>query len=125
MAEITNALNQTLHGQITPLSRGFWRLSNIIPCSVSSHDGQFYAAGYCAENLTIRRYSIMFYINRIERRVISFFTSVTDIDRIITDLPPVNETAQNKLVARQSQLTKPPRSLGKLEDIAIWMAVWQ
>jgi hypothetical protein len=46
MAGITNALNQTLHGQITPLSRGLWRLSDIIPCPVSNHDGQFYAAGY-------------------------------------------------------------------------------
>jgi len=67
----------------------------------------------------------MFYINRIERRVMSFFTSVADIDQIIADLPPVDGATQNKVAARQSQLTKPPGSLGKLEDIAIWMAGWQ
>ncbi len=55
----------------------------------------------------------------------SFFTSVADIDQIIADLPPVDGATQNKVAARQSQLTKPPGSLGKLEDIAIWMAGWQ
>jgi len=45
----------------------------------------------------------MFYINRIERRVMSFFTSVADIDQIIADLPPVDGATQNKVAARQSQ----------------------
>ena len=51
----------------------------------------------------------------------SFFTSVAEIDRMLADLPPVDGATQNKVAARQSQLTKPPGSLGKLEDIAIWM----
>ena len=55
----------------------------------------------------------------------SFFTSVAEIDRMLADLPPVNGITQNKVAACQSQLTKPPGSLGKLEDIAIWMAGWQ
>jgi nicotinate-nucleotide--dimethylbenzimidazole phosphoribosyltransferase len=55
----------------------------------------------------------------------SFFTSVAEIDRMLADLPPVDGATQNKVAARQSQLTKPPGSLGKLEDIAIWMAGWQ
>ena len=55
----------------------------------------------------------------------SFFTSVPEIDRMLAYLPPVNGTTQNKVAACQSQLTKPPGSLGKLEDIAIWMAGWQ
>ena len=41
---------------------------------------------------------------------------------MLADLPPVDGATQNKVAARQSQLTKPPGSLGKLEDIAIWMA---
>ncbi|MEK9710056.1 MAG: nicotinate-nucleotide--dimethylbenzimidazole phosphoribosyltransferase [Alphaproteobacteria bacterium] len=55
----------------------------------------------------------------------SYFTSVAEIDRMLADLPPVDGATQNKVAARQSQLTKPPGSLGKLEDIAIWMAGWQ
>ena len=55
----------------------------------------------------------------------SFFTAVAEIDRMLADLPPVDRTTQNKVAARQIQLTKPPGSLGKLEDIAIWMIGWQ
>ena len=55
----------------------------------------------------------------------SLFTSAADIDRLIAALPQVDGVTQNKAAARQSQLTKPPGSLGKLEDIAIWMAGWQ
>ena len=55
----------------------------------------------------------------------SLFTSVADIDQIISALPLVDSVTQNKAIARQNQLTKPPGSLGKLEDIAIWMAGWQ
>jgi hypothetical protein len=55
----------------------------------------------------------MFYINRIERLIMSFFKSVADIDQIIADLPPVDGATQNRVAARQSQLTKPPGSLGK------------
>ena len=49
----------------------------------------------------------------------SFFTSVAEIDRMLADLPPVDGATQSKVAARQSQLTKPPGSFGKLEDIAI------
>ena len=55
----------------------------------------------------------------------SLFTSVADIDQIISALPLVDSVTQNKAIARQNQLTKPPGALGKLEDIAIWMAGWQ
>jgi nicotinate-nucleotide--dimethylbenzimidazole phosphoribosyltransferase len=55
----------------------------------------------------------------------SFFESVADIDKVIANLPVADGTIQNKAAARQGQLTKPPGSLGKLEDIAIWMAGWQ
>ena len=44
---------------------------------------------------------------------------------MLADLPSVDGAAQNKVAARQSQFTKPPGSLGKLEYIAIRMAGWQ
>ncbi|GAB4230317.1 MAG: nicotinate-nucleotide--dimethylbenzimidazole phosphoribosyltransferase [Methyloligellaceae bacterium] len=40
-------------------------------------------------------------------------------------LPPPDEKARRGAKARQQQLTKPPGSLGRLEDIAIWLAGWQ
>lgn len=36
-----------------------------------------------------------------------------------------NETARSAALARQGQLTKPPGSLGRLEDIAVRLAAWQ
>ena len=51
----------------------------------------------------------------------SFFTSVAEIDRMLADLPPVDGATHNKMASPQSKFTKPPGSLGKLEDIAIWM----
>ena len=55
----------------------------------------------------------------------SLFTSAADFDRLSAALTQVDGITQNKAAARQSQLTKPPGSLGKLEDTAIWMAGWQ
>jgi nicotinate-nucleotide--dimethylbenzimidazole phosphoribosyltransferase len=40
-------------------------------------------------------------------------------------LPMADETAAKAATARQASLTKPPGSLGTLEDIAIFMAGWQ
>ena len=40
-------------------------------------------------------------------------------------MPSVDETAIERARARQGQLTKPPGSLGRLEDLACWMAGWQ
>ena len=40
-------------------------------------------------------------------------------------LPDCNTSALNAAQLRQNQLTKPQGSLGRLEEIALWMASWQ
>jgi nicotinate-nucleotide--dimethylbenzimidazole phosphoribosyltransferase len=41
------------------------------------------------------------------------------------DLPPPDAAAAAQVAARQAQLTKPPGSLGRLEDLVAWLACWQ
>jgi nicotinate-nucleotide--dimethylbenzimidazole phosphoribosyltransferase len=41
------------------------------------------------------------------------------------DLPPGSDAARAAVRARQAMLTKPPGSLGRLEDLAGWLARWQ
>ena len=53
------------------------------------------------------------------------FLSPTHIDKIISSMPVADAKAQNKAALRQDKLTKPNGSLGRLEDVAIWMAGWQ
>ena len=43
----------------------------------------------------------------------------------LRDLPAPDATAVEAAMARNGQLTKPPGALGRLEDLAIWMAGWQ
>jgi nicotinate-nucleotide--dimethylbenzimidazole phosphoribosyltransferase len=50
-------------------------------------------------------------------------TSLDDIRRL--DLPAADPMAADAARARQAQLTKPPGSLGRLEDLATFMAGWQ
>jgi len=40
-------------------------------------------------------------------------------------LPQADAAARSAAIARQGELTKPPGSLGRLEDIAVFMAGWQ
>ncbi len=53
------------------------------------------------------------------------FYSVDHITEILNNLPECSHSTIDKARERQLQLTKPPGSLGKLEDIAIWLAGWQ
>ncbi len=55
----------------------------------------------------------------------NLFSSVADFERCLTNLPASNKNEQSRAADRQQQLTKPPGSLGRLEDLAIWMAGWQ
>lgn len=41
------------------------------------------------------------------------------------NLPPAADKAAGAARARQAQLTKPPGSLGRLEELAVWAAAWQ
>ncbi len=47
-----------------------------------------------------------------------------DIRALLNELPGPDTHAAQKVAERDAQLTKPPGSLGKLEDIAVWLATW-
>jgi nicotinate-nucleotide--dimethylbenzimidazole phosphoribosyltransferase len=53
------------------------------------------------------------------------FASLDDLRAACLDLPPGDPKAAAAAAARQSQLTKPLGSLGRLEDVVVWLAQWQ
>ena len=53
------------------------------------------------------------------------FSSSRHIAELMESLPQKDGTARAMAAARQNQLTKPPGSLGRLEQVALWMAEWQ
>jgi len=53
------------------------------------------------------------------------FKSLDDLRLACTSLPAGNEAAATAALARQDTLTKPQGSLGRLEEIAAWLARWQ
>jgi nicotinate-nucleotide--dimethylbenzimidazole phosphoribosyltransferase len=53
------------------------------------------------------------------------FSSLSALRAACLDLPPPDEVAAGQAAARQAQLTKPPGSLGRLEDVVAWLARWQ
>jgi nicotinate-nucleotide--dimethylbenzimidazole phosphoribosyltransferase len=48
-----------------------------------------------------------------------------EMRRILRDLPGPDLQARTEVVRRQAELTKPAGSLGRLEEIAEWLAAWQ
>jgi nicotinate-nucleotide--dimethylbenzimidazole phosphoribosyltransferase len=48
-----------------------------------------------------------------------------DIRALVASMPPANHQAADDARARNADLLKPPGALGRLEDIAIWLAAWQ
>lgn len=52
------------------------------------------------------------------------FTTMTELRAACLDLPVGNDAAAAEAVARQATLTKPPGSLGRLEEISAWLAKW-
>jgi nicotinate-nucleotide--dimethylbenzimidazole phosphoribosyltransferase len=53
------------------------------------------------------------------------FDSLDDIRAFCRDLPNGDASAADAAVRRQQALTKPPGSLGRLEELAVWLARWQ
>src|SRR5438477_6458859 len=53
------------------------------------------------------------------------FDSLDDIRAFCRDLPGGDARAAEAASRRQQNLTKPPGSLGRLEELAIWLARWQ
>jgi nicotinate-nucleotide--dimethylbenzimidazole phosphoribosyltransferase len=53
------------------------------------------------------------------------FDSLDAIRAVCRDLPQGNARALAAAEARQGQLTKPPGSLGELEALTAWLALWQ
>ncbi|MBT6094543.1 MAG: nicotinate-nucleotide--dimethylbenzimidazole phosphoribosyltransferase [Rhodospirillaceae bacterium] len=53
------------------------------------------------------------------------FASFSDLRAALSVLPGPDAPAAEAAQAREPQLTKPPGSLGRLEQIAEWLATWQ
>src|SRR6476620_2438095 len=53
------------------------------------------------------------------------FASLDDISAFCRDLPGGEQRFADIAARRQQNLTKPPGSLGRLEELAIWLAQWQ
>jgi nicotinate-nucleotide--dimethylbenzimidazole phosphoribosyltransferase len=53
------------------------------------------------------------------------FDSLDDISGFCRDLPAGDTQSADAAAQRQQMLTKPPGSLGRLEELAIWLARWQ
>jgi nicotinate-nucleotide--dimethylbenzimidazole phosphoribosyltransferase len=52
-------------------------------------------------------------------------TSFAELRAVCLDLPSGHPAASAAVAQREATLTKPPRSLGRLEDIVAWLAHWQ
>lgn len=51
--------------------------------------------------------------------------SLAEIRRLLEELPAADVEAAGAAAERQAQLLKPPGALGRLEELAAWMAAWQ
>ncbi len=55
----------------------------------------------------------------------SRFASFADLRAACLDLPASHKDVAAHLAAREARLTKPPGSLGRLEEVVTWLAAWQ
>jgi nicotinate-nucleotide--dimethylbenzimidazole phosphoribosyltransferase len=56
---------------------------------------------------------------------VTTFTSLAELRAACLDLPLGHPAASAVVANREAQLTKPPRSLGRREDLTAWLAHWQ
>ncbi len=52
-------------------------------------------------------------------------TSFSELRAVCLDLPSGHPAASAAVAQREAVLTKPPQSLGRLEDLVAWLAHWQ
>jgi nicotinate-nucleotide--dimethylbenzimidazole phosphoribosyltransferase len=52
-------------------------------------------------------------------------TSFSELRAVCLDLPSGHPAASAAVAQREAVLTKPPKSLGRLEDLVAWLAHWQ
>lgn len=57
--------------------------------------------------------------------VFSSFADTEELGRAIAEAASPSQAAAAEARARQNELTKPPGSLGRLEELACWLAGWQ
>ncbi|MEM6896801.1 MAG: nicotinate-nucleotide--dimethylbenzimidazole phosphoribosyltransferase [Pseudomonadota bacterium] len=53
------------------------------------------------------------------------FSTLAEFAELLAPAPDPDQGAMQAAQARNGQLTKPPGALGRLEDLAIWVAGWQ
>lgn len=53
------------------------------------------------------------------------FATLAEFRQRLAMAPPCDHQARRAAEARNDRLTKPPRSLGRLEELAVWLAGWQ
>jgi nicotinate-nucleotide--dimethylbenzimidazole phosphoribosyltransferase len=53
------------------------------------------------------------------------FTTIAELRACCLDLPQGDEAAAQAIARRERELTKPPGSLGRLEQLVQWLGEWQ
>src|ERR1700720_689544 len=53
------------------------------------------------------------------------FASLAELNEACLHLPQAHPGAAERVASREATLTKPPGSLGRLEDMVGWLALWQ
>ena len=53
------------------------------------------------------------------------FTNLNEVAEAVLALPGKHEAVEAEALAHQNQLTKPPGALGRLEELAVFLASWQ
>jgi nicotinate-nucleotide--dimethylbenzimidazole phosphoribosyltransferase len=59
------------------------------------------------------------------RTCMTTFTSFAELRACARGLPGGNPAAAQAIARREAELTKPPRSLGRLEEMVEWLGYWQ